>query len=88
MMIPTRATSTARRSTWRRLLGSAPVAQRELIKGDVVEEVSKLKEQPCGNIAVLGSGELLRTLIADDLVDESFAGDLPDRNGQRQATTR
>jgi dihydrofolate reductase len=43
-----------------------------LIEGDVVEEVLKLKDQRGGNIAVLGSGELARTLIAHDLVDEYF----------------
>jgi dihydrofolate reductase len=43
-----------------------------VIAGDVVEEVRKLKQQPGGNIAVLGSGELVKTLIANDLVDEYF----------------
>jgi dihydrofolate reductase len=41
-----------------------------LLKGDVPEEVSKLKEQPGNNIAVLGSGDLVQTLISNDLVDE------------------
>ena len=41
-----------------------------LIKGDVVEEVAKLKDQPGKNIAVLGSGNLVQTLIKHDLVDE------------------
>ncbi len=41
-----------------------------LIKDDVVEEVAKLKDQPGGNIAVLGSGDLVQTLIENDLVDE------------------
>ena len=40
-----------------------------LIKGDVAEEVAKLKEQPGKNIAVLGSGDLVQTLIRRDLVD-------------------
>src|SRR6202043_3806416 len=43
-----------------------------LITGDVVEGVGKLKERPGRNIAVLGSGELVRTLIEHDLVDEYF----------------
>jgi dihydrofolate reductase len=43
-----------------------------LIEGDVAEEVVKLKEQPGGNIAVLGSGDLVQTLIEHDLVDEYF----------------
>ena len=41
-----------------------------LIKGDVKEEVTKLKEQSGKNIEVLGSGELVQTLMRDDLVDE------------------
>ena len=40
-----------------------------LIKGDVAEAVAELKRQPGGNIAVLGSGELVQTLIKSDLVD-------------------
>jgi dihydrofolate reductase len=48
-----------------------------LIKGDAVEGVGKLKEQPGRNIAVLGSGELVRTLIENDLVDEYFLAVFP-----------
>jgi dihydrofolate reductase len=43
-----------------------------VIDGDVVEEVRKLKQQPGKTIAVLGSGELVQTLIENDLVDEYF----------------
>jgi dihydrofolate reductase len=41
-----------------------------IIDGDVAEQVTNLKEQPGKNISVLGSGELVQTLIANDLVDE------------------
>jgi dihydrofolate reductase len=41
-----------------------------LLGGDVVSEVTKLKEQPGGELQVHGSGELLQTLIGADLVDE------------------
>ncbi|GAA0708044.1 dihydrofolate reductase family protein [Dactylosporangium roseum] len=41
-----------------------------LIKGDVAEEVAKLKEQPGGNILKYGTGELDRTLVEHGLVDE------------------
>ena len=55
-----------------------------LIEGDVADEVVTLKEQPGMNIAVLGSGELVQTLMEHDLVDEYFAGGLPARAGKRQ----
>ena len=41
-----------------------------LIKGDVVREITELKEQPGKDITVLGSGGLVQTLIKNDLVDE------------------
>jgi dihydrofolate reductase len=41
-----------------------------LIRGDVAEEVKKLKEQPGQDILVCGSAELVMTLMNDDLVDE------------------
>jgi dihydrofolate reductase len=41
-----------------------------VLKGDVVKEVSKLKQQVNGDIVVHGSGRLVHTLIEHDLVDE------------------
>ncbi len=41
-----------------------------LISGNVAEEIARLKQQPGKNIAVLGSGALVRALMAYDLVDE------------------
>src|SRR3989442_14536787 len=41
-----------------------------VISGDVAEEISKLKEQTDGVILVAGSGRLVETLLANDLVDE------------------
>ena len=41
-----------------------------LLKGDVAEAVAALKEELAGNIVVLGSGQLARTLMEHDLVDE------------------
>jgi dihydrofolate reductase len=41
-----------------------------VLEGDVVEEVSKLKQKLNGEIVVAGSIRLVRTLIERDLVDE------------------
>jgi dihydrofolate reductase len=41
-----------------------------VVKGDVVNEVSKLKQELDGEIVVAGSIRLARTLIEHDLVDE------------------
>jgi dihydrofolate reductase len=41
-----------------------------VLKGDVVNEVSKLKERVNGDIVVYASGRLVPTLMEHDLVDE------------------
>jgi dihydrofolate reductase len=41
-----------------------------VLNGDVVDEVSKLKQELDGEIAVYASYQLVRTLIEHDLVDE------------------
>ena len=41
-----------------------------VLKGDVVKEVSKLRQKPGGDIVVHGSAQLVQTLLAHDLVDE------------------
>ena len=41
-----------------------------LLTGDVVDEISRLKQELDGEIVVLGSPQLARTLIENDLVDE------------------
>jgi dihydrofolate reductase len=41
-----------------------------VIRGDVPEEVRRLKEQIEGDILINGSGQLIQTLMAHDLIDE------------------
>ena len=41
-----------------------------VLKGDVVEEVSRLRRAPGGDIVVHGSPQLVQTLLEHDLIDE------------------
>jgi dihydrofolate reductase len=41
-----------------------------VLKGDVLNEVSKLKQQLTGEVMVVASFQLVRTLMEHDLVDE------------------
>ena len=41
-----------------------------LIKGDVAEEIARLKRQPGKDIGIVGSGVLVRSLLKDGLLDE------------------
>ena len=41
-----------------------------LLQGDAMEAVAKLKEQPNNDLVVLGSGELVQSLMRANLVDE------------------
>lgn len=43
-----------------------------LISGDVPGEVAALREQPGGNLVIMGSGQLIRSLLPRGLVDELF----------------
>jgi dihydrofolate reductase len=53
--------STIERSRW---------SNATVLKGDVVDEVSRLKQELDGEIVVYASHQLARTLIQNDLVDE------------------
>jgi dihydrofolate reductase len=53
-----------------RTLTTVECANSALLGADVAADVTKLKEQPGGELQVHGSGELARTLIDHDLVDE------------------
>ena len=41
-----------------------------LIKGNVAEEIARLKQQPGENIGITGSATLIRSLLRGDLIDE------------------
>jgi dihydrofolate reductase len=41
-----------------------------VLEGDVVEEVSRLRQAPGGDIVVHGSPQLVQTLLEHDLIDE------------------
>ncbi len=47
-----------------------PWANSTLLQGDVAEAVTRLKEEPGEDLGVLGSGELVRSLMRHGLVDE------------------
>ena len=47
-----------------------PWSNSTLLKGDAAEAVAKLKAQPGKDLTVLGSGDLLQSLMRRNLVDE------------------
>jgi dihydrofolate reductase len=53
-----------------RTLTSLEWAGSEVLAGDPVDAVTELKQQGEGAITVLGSGELVQTLIASGLIDD------------------
>jgi len=63
---PGRATRTV---VFSRTLREIPDSQVELVKEDAAEFVQNLKQQPGGEICLMGGGELARSLLADGLVD-------------------
>ena len=47
-----------------------PWANSVLLKGDAADAVARLKEQPGKDLVILGSGELVKSLAKQSLVDE------------------
>jgi dihydrofolate reductase len=47
-----------------------PWINSTLLSGDAAAAVARLKEQEAKDLAVLGSGELVRSLMSHNLVDE------------------
>jgi dihydrofolate reductase len=60
-----------------------------VLSGDVVEKLKKLKQQEGNNLQVHGSGELIQTLLSNDLVDELWLKTFPVTlgNGKRLFAT-
>ena len=42
----------------------------EIIRGDIIEQIKQLKQNATKNITILGSGQLLTALAAENLIDE------------------
>ena len=54
----------------RTLAEPLPWTNSSLLSGDAADAVAKLKDQPLGNLTIFGSGELIGSLMAADLIDE------------------
>jgi len=53
-----------------RTLESVAWQNSQLLKGDVIEEIKKLKQQDGPEIQVHGSAKLIQTLLPSDVIDE------------------
>jgi dihydrofolate reductase len=51
-------------------LETAPWKESTIIRGNVVEEIAKLKQQPGRDIIIDGSATLVHSLMGTDLIDE------------------
>jgi len=51
-------------------LSTAPWKESTIISGNVVEEITKLKQQPGRDIIIDGSARLVQSLMGTDLIDE------------------
>ena len=69
--------NSARKHVASRTLRSVDWNNSTLIKGDVATYVSELKKQSGPQIQVHGSGDLLQTLLKNDLVDEFHVWTFP-----------
>jgi dihydrofolate reductase len=47
-----------------------PWSNSILLDGDATDAVAKLKQQPIGTLTIFGSGELIKSLMQADLIDE------------------
>jgi dihydrofolate reductase len=65
---PSRRTASDRRT--RRLREPLPWPNSTLLKGEAGDAVEELKQQVTGDLFVMGSGELIQTLMRRRLIDE------------------
>lgn len=49
-----------------------PWQNSTLLKGEAADSVAKLKQQPGKDLVILGSGQLIQTLVRHNLIDEYF----------------
>jgi len=47
-----------------------PWPNSTLVHGDIPAAVAELKQDPGGNLVIMGSGELIRSLLPHGLIDE------------------
>lgn len=59
-----------KKTVFSRTLDKADWENTRIVKGDLVEEVRKMKKSPGDHIAVLGSGSIVSQLASAKLVDE------------------
>jgi dihydrofolate reductase len=51
-------------------LDTAEWQNTTVVRGNIVEELTRLKQQPGKDLAIVGSGTLVRSLLRDGLLDE------------------
>ena len=54
----------------RTLTEPLPRSNSILVSGDAADSVPQLKERSLGNLTIFGSGDLIRSLMSADLIDE------------------
>lgn len=63
-------TSTPKYVASRTLAEPLPWSNSILLDGDAIDAVARLKQQPIGTLTIFGSGELIKSLMQADLIDE------------------
>jgi dihydrofolate reductase len=61
---------TAQKIVFSRTLDKAPWSNTKLLKGDLVAEIRKMKEESGQDMTILGSGSLVLQLAQEGLIDD------------------